>query len=115
MFAGFNHALANGDAQIWLFGHSIYEHALNPDIALIAKAQVFIGGDATGDESMDTWLAGRIIGRQCFGDPQELRPIPLSGLAHWHAGYGHEDFYRRVPCFRPKRAGKSYPAPLHIK
>lgn len=115
LFAGLNHALAGGEAQIWLFGHSIYEHALNPDIALIAKAQVFIGGAKADDGSMDAWLAGRIIGRQCFADPQELRPIPLSGLAHWHAGYGQEDFYRSVPCFRPKRAGKNYPAPLHIK
>lgn len=115
LFAGFNRALADGEAQIWLFGHSIYEHALNPDIALIAKAQVFIGGATVDDGRMDAWLAGCIIGRQCFADPQELRPIPLSGLAHWHADYGQADFYRSVPCFRPKRAGKSYPAPLHIK
>ncbi|MBP7982114.1 MAG: DUF3025 domain-containing protein [Arenimonas sp.] len=115
LFAGFNHALAGGDAQIWLFGHSIYEHALNPDIALVAKALVLVGDEAINDACMDDWLAERIAARGCCMDPQELRPIPLSGLAYWHACYGHADFYRSVPCFRPKRSGKSYPAPLHIK
>ena len=114
-FAGFNRALGNGQARIWLFGHSIYEHALNPDIALIAKSVVFIGDQAPDDAALDAWLAGCIIERHCLQDPQELRPIPLSGLAHWHACYGQSDFYACVPCFKPKRPGKSYPAPLHIK
>ena len=114
-FAGFNRALAAGGAQIWLFGHSIYEHALNPDIALIAKAVVFISDQAPADAGMDAWLAACIIERHCLQDPQELRPIPLSGLAHWHAGFGRADFYASVPCFKPKRPGKRYPAALRFK
>lgn len=114
-FAGFNRAIEAGQAQLWLFGHSTYEHALNPGIALVAKALVLVGGEAPDDERLDAWLAERIAARECCLDPQELRPIPLSGLAHWHAGYGQADFYQSVPCFRPKRPDKVYPPPLRLK
>jgi hypothetical protein len=114
-FDGFNRAVAAGQAQVWLFGHSTYEHALNPGIALVAKALVLVGDQAIDDARMDAWVAERIAARGCCLDPQELRPIPLSGLAHWHAGYGQADFYRDVPCFRPKRPDKVYPPPLRLK
>lgn len=111
-FDAFNPALASGQAQLWLFGHSIYEHALNPDIALVAKAVVIVGEGPADQAALDVWLAERILQQRCLMDPQELRPIPLSGLARWHAEFGKEDFYQRVPCFRPKRADKRYPLPL---
>ncbi len=111
-FDAWQPAYEGGTAQLWLFGHSIFEHALNPDIALVAKALVIRGEQTLSFESMDAWLAERILDGQCLLDPQELRPIPLSGIAHWHALYGQADFYERVPCFRPKRPGKRYPAPL---
>lgn len=114
-FSGWQPAYEAGNAQLWLFGHSIFEHALNPDIALVAKALVIRGEQALSDDAMDAWLAERIASQQCLMDPQELRPIPLSGIAHWHAQYGAADFYQRVPCFRPKRPGKQYPEPLSFQ
>ena len=114
-FAAWQPAYEAGAAQLWLFGHSIFEHALNPDIALVAKALVFIHPETLSDAAMDSYLAERIKHQQCLIDPQELRPIPLSGIAHWHALYGQADFYQQVPCFRPKRPGKLYPEPMHLQ
>ncbi len=114
-FAAWQPAYEDGTAQLWLFGHSIFEHTLNPDIALVAKALVFIHQEPISDASMDVFLADHISTQQCLMDPQELRPIPLSGIAHWHALYGQADFYQQVPCFRPKRPGKLYPEPLHLQ
>jgi Protein of unknown function (DUF3025) len=113
-FAAWQPAYEAGTAQLWLFGHSIFEHALNPDIALVAKALVFVCQEPMSDAEMDSFLAARIVKQQCLMDPQELRPIPLSGIANWHALYGQADFYQAVPCFRPKRPGKLYPEPLHL-
>jgi hypothetical protein len=114
-FAAWQPAYEAGTAQLWLFGHSIFEHALNPDIALVAKALVFIQRETMSDAEMDSALANGIINQQYLMDPQELRPIPLSGIAHWHAKYGCTDFYQLVPCFRPKRPGKLYPEPMQLQ
>jgi hypothetical protein len=47
-----------------------------------------------------------------LNDPQELRPLPVSGVPGWHANTGDESFYTAAPCFQPLRAGRTYPAPL---
>jgi hypothetical protein len=104
-----------GGIQLWLFGHSIYEHALNPDIALVAKALVIDTTESLTDQFIDHWLAARINNQHCLMDPQELRPIPLSGIPFWHALYGQADFFQRVPCFQAKRPGKIYPKPLSLQ
>jgi hypothetical protein len=101
--------------QLWLFGHSIYEHGLNPGIALVAKALVLDTTDPISDTFIDQYIANRITNKQCLMDPQELRPIPLSGIPYWHTLYGQADFFQCVPCFQPKRAGKTYPKPLSVQ
>ena len=107
-------AAARGAVQLWLFGHSIYEHALNPDIALVAKAIVIQDRHMLTTEDMDGLVSGWINQRACLQDPQGLRPIPLSGIPGWHPWHDQADFFQRVPCFRPKRIGKVYPDPMCI-
>nr|MBP7370673.1 DUF3025 domain-containing protein [Arenimonas sp.] len=82
---------------------------------LVAKAIVLDSKTPLTDSMMDQWLATRILNQHCLLDPQELRPIPLSGIPFWHPRYGQLDFYQRVPCFQPKRPGKTYPIPLSIE
>lgn len=104
-----------GGIQLWLFGHSIYEHGLNSGIALVAKALVIDARENLSDDFVDKLLGNIILNKQCLMDPQELRPIPLSGIPYWHALYGQSDFFQCVPCFQPKRAGKMYPKPITIQ
>lgn len=112
LFGAWEAARHGGRVQLWLFGHSLHEHALNPDIALVAKALVIAGPRALGLHAMDAFIAQAIAAQRCLNDPQELRPIPLSGIPGWHPQYACPDFFERLPCFRPKRAGKTYPEPL---
>lgn len=111
-FGAWQAASREGLVQLWLFGHALHEHALNPGIALVAKALVIESTEAMTLDAMDARLADAIDAGRCLQDPQELRPIPLSGIPGWHAGQTQADFYRRMPCFRPKRPGRVYPAPL---
>ena len=114
LFAAWDNARQQGRVQLRLFGHSLYEHALNPAIALVAKALVIDSRHALGHAEMDALVAQAIEARRCLNDPQELRPIPLSGIPGWHPEHGCADFFERQPCFRPKRAGKIYPEPLRV-
>lgn len=114
LFGAWPQAERAGRVQLWLFGHALHEHALDPGIALVAKALVIDGADALTVDAMDVRLADAIDAGRCLRDPQELRPIPLSGIPGWHAGQAQVDFYRRMPCFRPKRPGRIYPAPLTL-
>ena len=113
-FTHWPRVMQEGGIQLWLFGHSIYEHGLNPAIALVAKALVLDSVECLSDSFIDEFLANRISHQHCLIDPQELRPIPLSGIPYWHKLYGQLDFFQRVPCFQPKRPGKMYPKPLSV-
>jgi hypothetical protein len=57
-------------------------------------------------------VASGIHDGSLLGDPQELRPLPLSGIPGWHPRSGDAQFYATAPCFRPLRPGRVYPAPL---
>lgn len=114
-FSAWPRVMAESGIQVWLFGHSIYEHALNPEIALVAKALVIDSTESLSNEFIDQYLAKQINNQHCLMDPQELRPIPLSGIPYWHKLFGQVDFFQRVPCFQPKRVGKTYPEPLTIQ
>jgi hypothetical protein len=100
-------AWLDGRARVEVFGHALLEHALTPDKLLVGKALVVMGeGDA------NAVCAHAIAGGAVLNDPQELRPLPVSGVPGWHAGTAVESFYTTAPCFQPLRAGRTYPAPL---
>lgn len=115
------HGLFLRERQAWLdgriavsvFGHALLEHALRPQLLLVAKALVLVDEDSDNDGgALDARTADAILGTNCLGDPQYLRPLPLSGIAGWHRAQQDSDFYRVTPCFRPLRSGRLYPAPM---
>lgn len=100
-------AWVDGEARVEIFGHALLEHALTPDKLLVGKALVAMGeGDATA-RCAEAIASGAIL-----LDPQELRPMPVSGVPGWHADTNDEAFYTTAPCFQPVRAGRVYPGPL---
>lgn len=108
-----DHADAWRAAQVTVFGHALLEHALRPEVLFVGKALVTV---STGDASQDLALLARAIARgEVLLDPQELRPLPLSGIPGWHPCAGHPPFYRTGPCFRPLRVGRVYPPPLDVR
>jgi hypothetical protein len=113
-------AWTDGRVAAHVFGHALLEHALKPGQLLVGKALVVVmrqGGnvecasaESAGDEFAE--LAAAIRRGELLNDPQELRPLPLSGIPGWHPDNTVESFYRDAPCFCPLRAGRRYPAPF---
>ncbi|MET0616237.1 MAG: DUF3025 domain-containing protein [Luteibacter sp.] len=100
-------AWSRGEATVEVFGHALLEHALTPDKLLVGKALVVMGqGDAVA-LCAEAIRAGAIL-----NDPQELRPLPVSGVPGWHPQTGDEAFYTTAPCFQPLREGRTYPPAL---
>ena len=102
-----------------VFGHATLEHALVDEPLLVAKAvalhappslvRAFAGGDARATARVDRRIAALVDAGDLLADPQDLRPLPLSGIPGWHRLGGDARFLRSAPCFRPLRAGRSYP------
>lgn len=121
-------AWADGRVDVVVFGHALLEHALTPGQLITAKcvAVLDIAG-ASGRDERRVDARPRAVQRASlavaeaaargalFVDPQELRPLPLSGIPGWHAGTDGEAFYRDAECFRPLRPGRVYPAPLVLQ
>ena len=100
-------AWQDGRIAVDVFGHALLEHALNPDALFVGKALVVAMRDPPTAAPAD--VAAAIRAGDLLNDPQELRPLPLSGIPGWHADNEREAFYADTPCFRPLREGRRYP------
>lgn len=98
-----------GAICVEVFGHALLEHALTPNKLMTAKCLVWCGKDAT--DGISGLTAAAIADARWLTDPQELRPLPMSGIPGWHAPQD-EAFYAGAECFRPARPGRRYPLPL---
>ena len=119
-------AWSDGRIDVTIFGHALLEHALKPRQLLVGKALVVmpaptgnVGNAATRGEGRSeaavAALAQGIVNGVALTDPQELRPLPLSGIPGWHSDSTNETFYLSAPCFCPLRAGRSYPPPWSLQ
>ncbi|MEX1827730.1 DUF3025 domain-containing protein [Luteibacter sp. CQ10] len=100
-------AWMSGEARVEIFGHALLEHALTPDKLLVGKALVVMGECDAVARCAEAIASGAIL-----NDPQELRPLPVSGVPGWHERTADEAFYAEAPCFQPLRVGRVYPEPL---
>lgn len=104
-------AWTDGSVRLHVFGHALFEHALNRAMLLVGKCIVLVATDGSSAERIDHQVADLIESRECLRDPQDLRPLPLAGIPGWHHDLQDADFYRRQPCFRSLRPGRIYPPP----
>ncbi len=104
-------AWRDGRIAVEVFGHALLEHALVPGQLLVGKALVVQDRVGANDDSVAR-VAHAIRAGELLNDPQELRPLPLSGIPGWHPDNADERFYFEAPCFCPVRKGRRYPAPL---
>jgi len=110
-------------ARVMVFGHALLEHALEPPRLLVAKALVLTTpGDPRAPGVHDravARLAAAISGGTVLCDPQELRPLPVSGLPGWddtaRGEQSRDQFLSEAECFRPRADGRTYPAPLQLE
>ena len=114
------HGLFWRSRQAWLdgrigaqvFGHALLEMALAPGKLITGKALAVFDPAGGGDAAAA--VAAAIAAGAALNDPQELRALPISGVAGWHAATADETFYRDGECFRPLRSGRVYPPPLRV-
>jgi hypothetical protein len=92
-----------------VFGHALLEHAkVNAHQLLTAKSMVLECSIELPQSTLDQQLASVL---HKLDDPQQLRPLPLSGIPQaWPLQ--DENFFNKAACFRPLRVGRKYPPPL---
>ncbi len=90
-----------------IFGHSLYEKALNPYIGFTGKglllkvdSNYFSLDMATQKEIIDVLLAERLSSDWPIR-AQDLTPVPLLGVPGWWEGNEEEAFYANTRYFRP--------------
>lgn len=103
-------AWANG-ARLHVFGHALLEQGLVADSLPVAKCLVMAGRTDWSASASFAALADAIAAGEVLRDPKELRPLPLAGLPGWHPAQAGPGFFTELPCFRPLRPGRRYPAP----
>lgn len=104
-------AWTDGSVRLHVFGHALFEHALNRAMLLVGKCIVLVAGEEMSSRDIDRQVADAIQLRTALLDPQDLRPLPLAGIPGWHHEEQDADFYRLQPCFQPLRPGRVYPPP----
>jgi len=107
-------AWSDGSISVEVFGHALLEHALSPGKLLVGKALVIDMREPAHSADAVDCCADAIATGQLLRDPQELRPLPLSGIPGWHADNESEMFHLTAECYQPLRQGRRYPAPLRL-
>ena len=90
--------------QCIIFGHALYEKALQPFVGITGRAILFEVEDAPL-EMLDARLAEHVADGNSFLTPRELAPLPLLGIPGWWPGNQQESFYENMAYFRPGRRG----------
>ena len=97
-----------------LFGHALFEKALEPYVGMTAHATTFVASADFMAESpdrqrarIDAVLAERIRAAHEFVAPPTLAPVPLLGVPDWWDANESEAFYDNETYFRRGRKGRS--------
>ena len=99
----------------YLFGHGLYEKALDPYIGLTGQG-LLLRVDAVFFEMppelqmrhVDTRVADYINNPTHCVNTRELTPVPLLGIPDWTPENISPDFYDNTDYFRPARRGSIY-------
>jgi hypothetical protein len=96
----------------YLFGHGLFEKALNPYVGLTGQGlvleveQAFFGWrQARQLEHLDKLLAEYLNAPEHCRSTRELTPVPLLGIPGWAAENNSAAYYDNSDYFRPGRRG----------
>lgn len=97
-----------------LFGHSLYEKALQPYIGMTGKGLILTVDDAFLAQparlqaaELDTRLADLFSNPQNIATTRDLYPVPLLGMPGWTPENESEQYYDNTHYFRPARRAKN--------
>jgi DUF3025 family protein len=97
--------------RFFVFGHAIYEKALEPHPGVTAKALIVDVGEPFFAEPLERQLARLDASAAAyFSDPQALAstrtlpPLPVLGVPGWDPANGRAEYYDDASQFRPLAA-----------
>jgi len=100
--------------RFYVFGHAIYEKALEPYKGVTAKALILEVAPALFDASLalqlsqlDARAANYFSGTQALTSTRNLSPLPILGIPGWEPANACEGYYDDRAQFRPGRSSES--------
>ncbi len=96
--------------RFYVFGHAIYEKALEPYKGVTAKALIVDTTPGLLDAplerqllEMDARAADYFSGPQALASTRRLSPLPILGIPGWDPANASEEYYDDPSQFRPRR------------
>jgi hypothetical protein len=96
--------------RFYVFGHAIYEKALDPYKGVTAKALIvdFAPGLLEAPigrqlSELDARAAAYFSETQALASTRSLSPLPILGIPGWEPANAREDYYDDPSQFRPRR------------
>ena len=96
--------------RFYVFGHAIYEKALEPYKGVTAKALIVDTAPCLLDapierqlSELDARAADYFSGSQALSSTRNLPPLPILGIPGWDPSNGSEEYYDDASQFRPGR------------
>ena len=93
-----------------IFGHALYQKALNPFVGMTGKAVLLDVSEAFFELSAgaqvgeaDRLLGGYLWDRSRLNNGRDLAPLPVLGVPGWWAANEAAEFYDDTAYFRPGR------------
>ncbi|HEY6240755.1 MAG TPA: DUF3025 domain-containing protein [Burkholderiales bacterium] len=103
-----------GSMRFYVFGHAIYEKALEPYKGVTAKALIV---DTTTElleaplarqlSWLDASAADYFSRPQALGSTRSLSPLPILGVPGWEPANASEEYYDDNAHFRPRKSGEA--------
>jgi len=97
--------------RFYVFGHAIYEKALDPYPGVTAKALIVDVGPELLDAPLERQLAELdaraaeyFSGAQALASTRSLAPLPILGVPGWEPANAREEYYADRSQFRPGRS-----------
>jgi hypothetical protein len=99
--------------RFYVFGHAIYEKALEPYKGVTAKALILDCEPALLEAPLERQLpeldaraADYFSGTQALTSTRSLSPLPILGIPGWEPANAYEGYYDDTAQFRPRRSSE---------
>src|SRR5712691_274794 len=97
--------------RFYVFGHAIYEKALEPYKGVTPKALILDAAPGLLDApierqlcELDARAADYFSGTQALASTRNLSPLPILGIPGWEPANASEEYYDDPSQFRPRRS-----------
>lgn len=111
-------ARVDAHMRFYLFGHALYEKALQPFAGITGRGVLFEMPQeffalplARQLDDLDSRLAACIADSARLVATRELAPVPLLGIPGWYGDNEREEYYDNTAYFRPLRGMARQPVP----